>query len=274
MKVFLAELASLERGFPEEIVEQGEAMLRTLVAGVERAGHDAVVPGGTDLAAAIREESGDCDYGLVIAPDEVLPRYVELLRDRTEDLGPPPEFVETAADKLATLRALRGEVPTPSLDPEGPAVLKPRRGSGSEGVRLSGEEPGEDEFATEPIEGLHASVVLIQGEAVALSEQLVERRGDTFVYGGNRVPLHHGLEEEAFGAAERAVELLGGGEGIVGVDVVLSDAPFVIEVNPRPTVSVVPLDEVMRPGVTETLLELAEGGIPRVEVEGEAVFTC
>lgn len=274
MKIFLAELASVETGFPEEIERQGRAMLDALASGAKRAGHEPVVPEkGGELEDAIEELAPDCDRGLVVAPDEPLPDYVRLLRKYTRDLGPSPEYVEKAADKLVTLEELRGEVPTPALDPGGEEVVKPRKGCSSEDVRITDEGPGKDEFATELVEGTHASAVLVEGKAVALSQQLVTVEEGRFNYGGNRAPLLHPQREKALEVAERAARGLGTPSGIVGVDMVLGEEPVVVEVNPRPTVSIVPLERVMRPSPSQLLVQgLPEGA--ELVFKGEAEFRC
>ncbi|MBS1263567.1 MAG: Tyramine--L-glutamate ligase [Methanonatronarchaeales archaeon] len=274
MRVFLAELASVETRFPGEIERQGRAMLDALASGARRAGHEPVVPekGGT-LEEAVEELAPGCDRGLVVAPDDLLADHVTLLREHTRDLGPSPEYVETAADKLETLETLEGEVPVPALDPGGEAVVKPVTGCSSEDVRVTEEEPGPDEFATERVEGTHASAVLVEGKAVALSQQLVTVDDGRFVYRGNRAPLRHPLREEAFEVAETAARAPGTPGGIVGVDLVLGDEPVVIEVNPRPTVSIVPLERSMRPSPSRLLFE----GLPRdaeLLFSGEAEFRC
>lgn len=274
MKVFLAELASVETRFPEEIERQGRAMLTALESGARRAGHEPVVPEeGSTLEEAVEELAPECDRGLVVAPDDILADYVRLLRQHTRDLGPSPEYVETAADKLETLDLLGEEVPTPELDPGGEAVVKPVKGCSSEDVRITDEEPGPGELATELVEGTHASAVLVEGKAVALSQQLVTIEDDRFVYRGNRAPLRHPLKEEAFEVAEAAARAPGTPSGIVGVDLVLGEEPVVIEVNPRPTVSIVPLERSMRPSPAQLLVE----GLPEEDelvFRGEAEFRC
>lgn len=273
MEVFIAELAATEGGFPEHIERQGRAMQTTLRQGARKAGADPVTPDADTLEEAIERGAPGCDSGVVVAPDDLLADYARLLREHTRDLGPDPDYVETAADKLRTLEILEGEVPTPTLDPPGSRVVKPRRGVSADGVRVTTEEPGEDEFAQELVEGTHASVVLVEGKPVALSQQLVTLEDDRFVYRGNRVPLHHDLREEAFDAAETAAGALGAPGGIVGVDLVLGEEPVVIEVNPRPTVSIVPLERVMRPSPAQLLFQ----GLPRdaeLLFTGEAEFRC
>lgn len=273
MKIFIAELATTEDGFPGEIERQGRAMLTALRRGIRRAGADPVTPDADTLEEAIENEAPNCDAGLVIAPDDLLADYTRLLRKHTDDLGPSPDYIDTAADKLRTLETLEGDVPTPALDPAGTRVVKPRRGVGAEGVRITDEDPGPDEFAQEYVEGTHASAVLVEGKSVALSQQLITIEDNRFHYGGNRAPLHHPLEKEALEAAEKAAGLLGTPHGIIGVDLVLGEEPVVIEVNPRPTVSVVPLESVMRPSPGQLLVEgLPERG--ELVFTGEAEFRC
>lgn len=101
------------------------------------------------------------------------------------------------------------------------------------------------------IKGIAASICVFstgkKAMAVTLNKQFVslELPDGESRYSGGAVPFIHSLEEEALKTAQRAVEIIGGLKGYVGVDVVLSeDGPVVMEINPRVTTSYIGLRKV------------------------------
>jgi len=129
-----------------------------------------------------------------------------------------------------------------------PLVVKPVHGSAGFGVALA--ENRKDVLAhlkeygrilvQEYIEGVDASVSLLgdgkSAQAVSFNKQLLglPMLGCTkrFQYCGNLVPFEHGTREEAVEAAEKVCTVFGL-LGSVGIDFVLADKPYLIEVNPR-----------------------------------------
>ena len=60
----------------------------------------------------------------------------------------------------------------------------------------------------------------------------------------------------------------------MGVDIVLSEVPYVVDVNPRPTASIFGISRVMREEIGELLLTNRFGTLPdSVRVEGEYHFS-
>jgi predicted ATP-grasp superfamily ATP-dependent carboligase len=129
-----------------------------------------------------------------------------------------------------------------------PLITKPTYGSGGSGVRLVDSEGGVlselkkrgEILVQEYIKGLNASVsVLSTGEverAISLNEQIIGFKefnvDEPFGYCGNIVPLQHELRSESFDISERICSEFGL-VGTNGIDLVLADEPYVIEVNPR-----------------------------------------
>lgn len=146
-----------------------------------------------------------------------------------------------------------------------PIVIKPVNGVSCGGLSLvknwgeldfamkkASRESSDSHFlAQEFIRGVAASVSLIaNGEKalpVSLNKQNVALGTSEFdsCYEGGVVPLDSALRAEAFAAAEKTVASFRGIGGHVGVDMVLTeDKPFVIEINPRLTTSIVGLRKV------------------------------
>ena len=106
MRVLIAEYAvgSCER---PELRREGEVMLSVLKRSFERLGHEVLFPKAEkDFGRAIERLSKECDAGLVIAPDDILGEFTEILEENTLNLGCPAETVRTCADKLKTTEIL------------------------------------------------------------------------------------------------------------------------------------------------------------------------
>ncbi|MBN2518731.1 MAG: ATP-grasp domain-containing protein [Candidatus Altiarchaeota archaeon] len=128
-----------------------------------------------------------------------------------------------------------------------PMVTKPIKGSsgcgvklveGLDGVLAQLREYGEI-LLQEYVQGINASVSVISSNkgsrAVSLNEQLLglsELNCAQFKYCGNIVPLENSLRAEAFSISERICNEFGL-RGSNGIDFVLAEKPYVIEVNPR-----------------------------------------
>lgn len=174
-----------------------------------------------------------------------------------EVLGPPVPLAGTDTrtsarllDKLEVQRFFEGQgIPVPPLAREDdfPYVVKPRTGAGGwrNAVVRSGEDlekwrresEGIEPVFQEQVAGLPASVTCLASgrEAVALTaNEQVLRGGEASPYGfiGSITPLDHPLASQVKDLAVRAVASAGC-LGSVGVDFVLGDRPWAIEVNPR-----------------------------------------
>ncbi len=295
MKILIAEYA-VATGLPGTYQVEGRAMLSTLARSFERLGHQVIYPMAVTTAIGAGEGihiRGEEDFedlleyleataGLVIAPDELLPGFLELLeKGKTINLGSSPEAARLCADKLAcTLRLEEEGVPVVEIadsNDDGPFVLKPRFGCGSERMELVDELPEttDDRIATKYIEGEALSVSLIaSGDRVlplTVNKQLVSVEAG-FEYQGGIVPYHSDREEEILKVAKMAARALGL-SGYAGIDLVVGDLPRVVDVNPRPTTSIVGIAKVMREELADLILRARFGTLPgRVTVEGECEF--
>jgi hypothetical protein len=299
MKILIAEYA-VATGLPGTFQVEGRAMLSILARSFVRLGHEVIYPtagpaigagraiqlgGGSDRDFEDLLAGADADAGLVIAPDELLPGFLKTLEESgTTNLGSSPKAARLAADKLACTRLLEGagvpvvEVVNPDDPGDGPFVLKPRFGCGSERLELVDKLPedlGDGRIATKYREGEALSVSLIaSGDRVlplTVNKQLVSVEAG-FEYRGGIVPYHTEREEEilkAAGMAARALDL----RGYAGIDLVVGDLPRVVDVNPRPTTSIVGIAKVMREELADLILRARVSTLPeRVTVEGVCEF--
>jgi len=224
---------------------------------------------------ALVELARECGAALVVAPESggAHERIVSLLADAGVCLlGSLAPAVAVAADKGECTRRFRqAGLPAPEavrVAPEDavaaagklgyPVVVKPPRGAACAGVGFAGDEAMLAEALQLPalrasdtvlvqqyVAGRAASVSLLVagGRSVALSlnEQRV-RPGIPFAYDGVVAGVPHPRRDEACRLAQRAVALVPGLQGYVGVDVVLGEEnTWLIEINPRPTTSYVGL---------------------------------
>jgi len=290
MKILIAEYA-VGAGINEYMLE-GRAMLGTLVRSFAACGHEvlypssgAIIDSGTAVETGGFEDtlaqlSKSCDAGLVIAPDELLGDLTEIIEENTTNLGCPSDAVRLCADKLKSTRRLAGEnVPVPLTigegEYEGDFVIKPRFGCASEGIHRSKKGVLKDGFiATEFINGEHLSASVITGKTqllLTVNRQLI-KIGDKISYEGGMVPYLCNREKEIADIAKKTTKVLGC-RGYAGVDIVLADKPYVVDINPRPTTSLIGITRVMKVQIADLILKSAFGELPQnVEVKGCFTF--
>jgi predicted ATP-grasp superfamily ATP-dependent carboligase len=290
MKILVAEYA-VGAGIDEYMLE-GRAMLGTLVRSFVACGHEVVYPtAGTIIDSGTAVETGGfeetlaslskkCDAGLVIAPDETLGDLTEIIEENTTNLGCPSDSVRLCADKFeSTLKLSRENIPVPQTigkgDYDGDFVIKPRFGCASEGIHRSNKGVLKDGFiATEFIDGEHLSASVITGKTqllVTVNRQLI-KIDDIISYEGGIVPYLCDREDEVADIAKKTTKVLGC-RGYSGVDIVLADKPYVVDVNPRPTTSLIGITRVMKAQIADLILKSAFGKLPHnVEVNGCFTF--
>ena len=286
MKVLLAEYASCH---DPALAPEGAAMLDTVKESFERCGYEVVLPGCGDFAAEIERLAPACDMGLVIAPDQLLARYTQLLEQHTHNLGCGFMTIALCANKLQTGKILRShDLPVPAEVSAGKRVIKPVKGCGAQGVRISDSAVGAGEFSQEYIKGEHFSVSIVAGRVVgdaclyfsgnpplvlAVNTQQIETATDGAIhYLGGETPVHPAREAEIIKVAKEAIIVLGC-QGYCGVDVVAADQVYVVDVNPRITTSLVGIAACMKEEIAEILVSASKGEVPvQVHLTGSVRF--
>ncbi len=288
MKALLAEYAQFH---DPHLAPEGEVMLRVLGESFSRCGYEVVTPEDGDFLNEIRRLAPDCDVGLVIAPDHLLFSFNSVLEQLTHNIGCGSMNAAVCADKEQCSRILaRNGIPVPLADPPGKKVVKPVRGCGSAGVRLTDDAPGKGEIAQEYIEGEHLSVSLVGSRVVgdacsfytgkpplllAVNRQNISIGADgAFQYMGGETPISHPKQDEIVETAIKTVQVLGC-QGYVGIDMVVGDQCFVVDVNPRITTSIVGIAACMQEEIADILVQASKGGGPdKVHLEGQVRFDC
>jgi len=286
MKVLLAEYSAAH---DPVLAREGRAMIGVLRGSFERCGYEVVVPDDGDFTAEIERLAPACDLGLVIAPDHLLSRFTMILEQHTHNLGCGFMTVALCANKVQTQKVLaQNGICVPGDAVPGKRVIKPVKGCGAIGVRLSDGEPGAGEFAERYIEGEHLSVSLVANRIIgdacqyftgnppvvlAVNRQhiRIDEEG-RFHYLGGETPLHHPRHDEIVGTAVQALNVLGC-QGYCGIDIVLADRPYVVDVNPRITTSLVGIVACMEEEIADLLIAASRGeGPDAVHLSGMVRF--
>ena len=298
MKILLAEYA-VGTGMGGTFLLEGRAMLQTIADSFTKLGHDVVYPtadtilvNGTpvesnedNFATVLEREAKKCDSGLVIAPDELLFDISTIIENNTLNLGCTPESAALCADKIKCTEVLNSAgIPAPQIvdyAESGHYVVKPRYGCASEDTRICTNFTQHEGFiATEYIEGEHLSVSMVCGEnplPLAVNKQMIDIRpndeNSKIGYNGNLTPYRTEWQNELYDTAIAAAGVLSC-RGYVGVDIVLADKPYVVDVNPRPTTSLFSISKVMKQEIADLLLKNRLGNLPdSVDISGECMFT-
>jgi predicted ATP-grasp superfamily ATP-dependent carboligase len=264
-------------------------MLDTVKKSFERCGYETVLPGCGDFALEIERLAPTCDMGLVIAPDHLLARYTQILEQHTHNLGCGFMTVALCANKVQTEKILHAHgIPVPLEVKAGKRVIKPVKGCGAHGVRVSSGLTGEGEFSQQYIEGEHFSVSLVASRVIgdacayytgkpplvlAVNRQMIDIAADGQIrYQGGETPVHPAREAEIIKTATQAIVVLGA-QGYCGVDVVVSDKVYVVDVNARITTSLVGIAACMKEEIADILAAASKGGGPcEVHLNGSVRF--
>jgi predicted ATP-grasp superfamily ATP-dependent carboligase len=290
MKILVAEYA-VGAGMDEFMLE-GKAMLGTLVRSFVSCGHEVFYPtagarldAGESVTAgrfedALGKLSMECDAALVIAPDEMLGDMTAIIEESTVNLGCPSGSVRLCADKLECTRALAKEkIPVPETigrgKYEGDFVVKPKFGCASEGIyRTRGGRLKDGFIATRFVDGEHLSASIITGKTqlpLTVNRQLIEIGGN-ISYKGGTVPYYCDRNNEIIEVAKKTTKVLGC-HGYAGVDIVLGDKPYVVDVNPRPTTSIIAIARVLGTEIADLILKSSFGELPaEISVNGSFTF--
>ncbi|AGA25606.1 ATP-grasp domain-containing protein [Singulisphaera acidiphila] len=244
--------------------------------------------------------AAESDWTVLIAPETGgtladCSRTLALRGGRS--LGSTPEAIELAGDKLRLAahlseRGIRTPVsrrvvpsrPLPS-DVSYPAVLKPIDGAGSLDTFLIPEPalvPDDAKALPEAIlqpylPGIPSSATFLIGpenkaRLIGIGRQRMEIQEGRFVYRGGILPDH---EASPAPVLAQAVESIPGLRGWVGVDFLRDEdnkTVTILEINPRPTTSIVGLARILPPGLlAKAWIDTVEGTHAQADWPLEAI---
>lgn len=270
------------------LAPEGAAMLRVLKESFEHCGYEVLSPRSGDFSGEIGRLAPECDVGLVIAPDDILGKFTKIVEDNTRNIGCGSLNIALCSNKRRTGDILSQHgIAIPMEKYEGKKLIKRIDGVDGMNMRLSDGEPGKGEFGQEFIDGENISVSLVGGRitgdtclsysgkeplVLSVNRQFIERDGDGFSYKGGETPVSHPREDEIVETAKKALNILGC-QGYTGIDMVVGDRIYVVDVNPRPTTSLVGICSVMEEEIADILVESSKGNVPdSVHLNGRVVF--
>lgn len=302
MRILVLESTSGQREIVDSrLFSEGFAMLRTIVNDLKNSGFEVITTlnkkfekyeSWIDADNIFRHDELDRaielqpDAALVIAPEGELELIVRRLRrEKITVLGPDESAIKKTGDKWETYKILKNKINLPETWEKYPenkdsVIAKPRYGVGSEEVQLTSGEPPDSRgkmMFQERIEGEHASCCLLMnkdgGRVLSVNEQKISTGNNKFEYRGNVIPLQRGGGKKCAEIALRAAKEFDI-EGYCGVDLVIGDRPYFMELNPRITTSFVGLSRVIRANLGEILVKtlMENEPIPNVEISGCSVL--
>jgi len=309
LKLLIFEYATAQGIQDPEILLEGKAMLEALLCdlgkfkpsyliskkfnGLINYPNPIILEG--DLYSWLSEHASEFDAALFIAPEENMELYnltCILESEGVKVMGSTSEAVLTCSDKLKTYNALKNRVPiietykVGDVKIDGKMVVKPVDGVACQGIKIIS--------STEELRGVMGSsdsqMILqrfVGGEAasasilsngkkaipISLNKQYIRYDDGRLEYEGGITPFRHEMADDALLVAKRAVESIKGLRGYVGVDLILSDKIYVVELNSRITTPYIALRKLMDINLGEAIIEAVDGRTPtRWNIEGFAEF--
>ncbi len=267
MKLFLFEFATCGEKIEDSTAVEGLAMFKSAfegfknyfeITGFVRPEFTHLFPLPADSLNSLERYLEESDAFLIVAPEDdfLLYNLTKKAERYAENLGSSSRAVAVTSDKWKLYKKLKGKVQVPETslrELDCKFLIKPRTGCAGEGVEFSDAVP-EGYIAQEFIEGWNLSVSLAVGEEIrclSVNEQLL----DGFRYAGAIVParISEEVRKEVVEEAMKAAECVDGLNGYVGVDVVYSDQPYIIEINARLTTPVVAFSKAYGVSVADLL---------------------
>jgi predicted ATP-grasp superfamily ATP-dependent carboligase len=248
--IFVFEYTSCVNDF-NGLIAEGFLMFKTLVRSklkpkaFIRPGLPLNLPRTRDWRTDFLDYLSGCDYALIVAPenDWILYELTKTVEKYSQNLGSDSKAIRITSDKWELYKKLKGKVDMPktSLKPlDCDYIVKPRVSCDGEGIVFGGEVL-DGYIAQEFVVGESVSVSLIVGDEVnvlSCNRQIL----DGFRFIGFRTP--YDLSDEVLECAIKTVESINGLRGYVGVDLIVSDVPYVVDVNARLTTPCIALRDV------------------------------
>lgn len=309
MKLLVFEYATAQGIRDPEILLEGKAMLEALLSDLGKFEPSYLISKklyglvnypnpiilDRDLYSWLSEHANEFDATLFIAPEENMELYkltCLLESEGVKVMGSTSEAVFICSDKLKTYNVLKGKVPlieTYELDDvkvEEKMVVKPVDGVACQGIKIiSSSEELRGVMASSDsqmilqrfVEGEAASASILSNGKTAiplsLNKQYIRYDGGRLEYDGGLTPFEHEMADDALAVARRAVESIRGLRGYVGVDLILSDKIYVVELNSRITTPYIALRRLMDINLGEAIIEAVGGETPAGwNIEGFAEF--
>lgn len=126
------------------------------------------------------------------------------------------------------------------------------------------------------IEGDVVSVSLItDGEIaipISLNKQNILLNNEDYNYLGGELPYEHPLKEKAFEIAKNSIESIEGIRGFVGVDLILNDDVYFLEINSRFTTPYVGIKKISNLNIGETIIKMIDRRITIDSIENNIKF--
>lgn len=260
-----------------------------------------------DLEEWIDNNISFYDFCLPIAPEEdfILFKLTRLIeKNGVQVLGSSSDAVCTCSDKYLTYQALKSKVPViPTIKVlwdeidnyanriSSKQVVKPADGVSCSAVQVV-DSPESFIKAAEQVKnatklpyfllqdwvnGDSVSVSLLtngkKAIPLSLNKQNNIQKDGIIGYNGGKVPFNHTKEKKAKYIAKKAVESLNGLKGYVGVDMILGDEVYLVEINSRITTPYVALRQMLNFNLGEAIVASVNGYLPQeVKLEGEIEF--
>jgi len=205
-------------------------------------------------------------------------------------LGTSSNTIDRMLDKLETGQFFKEygiSTPPPVEEGDYPAMLKPRRGAGGWRNRIIRNAAERDawvaEFENTPyllqnvVQGIPASVSCLsdghRAVAIATNEQILrDSKEAPYGFSGSVTPFTHSLNHLMVRFAERTAAACGC-IGSIGIDFVMGDTPWAIEINPRFQATVDTIEMAYDCNMFQFHLNACRGILPTVplSVKGYAV---
>ncbi|AIJ05930.1 hypothetical protein JH146_1087 [Methanocaldococcus bathoardescens] len=209
-------------------------------------------------------KSEKINYALTIAPEDenILYNLTKIIEKYpVKNLGCSSEAIKIAGNKYLTYLAIKDSVKTPKTFTPKKYVVKKIDSCGGKFNLFD-----ENFLIQEFVDGENLSVSLIVGKKIyplSLNRQYIDERG--FI--GGDVNIEHKLKDKIFNEAIKAVKCIDGLNGYVGVDVIVNDEIYIIEINPRITTTIYGLKT--KPSLAELLIKNANNEELKFKVKGE-----
>ncbi len=262
-----------------------------------------------DLNQWIQDNIYHYDFCLPIAPEEnfILYGLTQLIEEKgVKVVGSSSDSIRTCTDKYLTYQSLKNKVPLIptrkvlwddvneySNDISTKMVVKPADGVSCSAVQIINSKESFKKAAMRVkdvsnlsyfllqdwVNGDSASVSLItngkKAIPLSLNQQKINQTNGNIDYKGGTVPFHHPKEEEAKEIAKKAVESIKGLKGYVGVDLILGEEVYLVEINSRLTTPYVALRNITPFNLGKAIIESVQGKLPseeEIKLEGEIEF--